>query len=900
MTTVLAATLLWPALVNAAPDQNALYVSPSGDDAAAGTAAAPFATIGRARAELARLRASGQRQPRTVYLRGGVHRITKTLEFTPADSGTTEAPVTYAAYPGERPVLSGGRRLTGWRSAGHGVWQTTIPEVTAGQWYFNQLFVNGGRRTRARIPNVGYLYTADILAPIDRGKWWSPDILAKQGFIYRDRDLTTWHNMSDATVVLYHSWTTSIHTITSLDPATHTVRLAPYSTWPIGYWWEYNTRYHVENVREALDAPGEWYLDRSDGTLSYLPLPGEDMSTAEVIAPVVPQTLLSFRGDPSRQQFVEHLAFRGISFQHADFAVSAKMPTDQQGAVERPATIHGLGLRHTVFEDCELAHVGENGIWLAEGSTDNELRRCHVHDVGGGALYIGPHAYKDAPDLLVRRNTVENCWLHHGSQVFRGSSGIWVGPSSGNRVLHNEISDFGHIGISCGWSWGYAPSSANHNEIGWNHVHHISNGLFSDGGGIYCLGVSPGTVLHHNLVHDVIPTPLMTGGTGIYLDEGSTGIRVEHNVVYNVGAGGFHQHYGRENVIRNNIIAFAGREPVTCARAEEHLSYTFEHNIVLCDQGQATSAHWSPLRAKTAFNHNLYWDTSGKEPLFSGVSFAKWRESGRDQDSLVADPKFADAANRDFRLAPDSPALRLGFAPCDLAAVGLTGSPDWVGAPQALRREPLPKLPPPPPPPPPRPFRDGFESGEVGKPPAGWTCLPADQPAAIRVDSIAGGGQCLRLTEIPGLPFVWQPHVFYSSRPHTSGRVRVACDLLNSAERPCVCAVMLRDYSQAGFDYREGPSLSVAEDGTLSAAGKPLAKLPLGQWVHLEMVLDLGPSAAKRFKLVVTAPGQPAQTFADLPYLHPEFAQLAWFGLASMGQPGTTWCVDSVVLEAIP
>ncbi len=37
------------------------------------------------------------------------------MVFTPADSGTAAAPITYAAYPGEQPVLSGGRAITGWQ-----------------------------------------------------------------------------------------------------------------------------------------------------------------------------------------------------------------------------------------------------------------------------------------------------------------------------------------------------------------------------------------------------------------------------------------------------------------------------------------------------------------------------------------------------------------------------------------------------------------------------------------------------------------------------------------------------------------------------------------------------------------------------------------------------------------
>ena len=63
--------------------------------------------------------------------------------------------------------------------------------------------------------------------------------------------------------------------------------------------------YYVENVREAL-APGMWYLDRNAGSVSYWPMPGEDLQTAEVIAPALPQVL--------RLEGAERVTVRGVTF----------------------------------------------------------------------------------------------------------------------------------------------------------------------------------------------------------------------------------------------------------------------------------------------------------------------------------------------------------------------------------------------------------------------------------------------------------------------------------------------------------------------------------------------------------------------------------------------------------
>ena len=891
-----------------------LYVATSGNDAWSGRLAAPaasgtdgpLATLQGARDAVRRLKAhGGLTEPVTVVVRGGVYRVGATIELRPEDSGTEAAPITYAAATGERPVISGGRPITGWRKAEGALWKAEVPGVKEG-WVFHQLFVNGLRRTRARTPNIGFLYTEGILAPIDRANWSDPNIEAKRGFRYRNGDITRWNHFEDAMIVVYHSWTTSIHFITDLDSKERVVRLAPISTWPIGYWWEYNTRYHVENVREALDQPGEWYLERATGTLLYWPLPGEDMTRAEVVAPVVGPTLLAFKGQPSTRNYVEHVAFRGLSFQHTDCLLTRDMPTDQQGATERRPMVDAVGLRHATLEDCELAHAGENGLWLDTGCSDNVVRRCHIHDLGGGAVFVGPLGAGDTPATAVERNVIDNCWIHDGSNIFRGSQGVWIGRASYNQVTHDEISDFHHLGVSVGHSWGYAPSSANHNTVAFNHVHHICNGYFSDGGGIYTLGISPGTVVRNNVVHDVVPTPLMpVGGCGIYLDEGSSGIVVENNVVSHVGAAAFTQHYGKENVVRNNVFAFGGRDPICCARPEEHLSYTFEGNIVLSSAGQATSDHYSPLKARTAFRRNLYWDLSGKPPLFSGVSFAEWQRTGRDRDSRIADPQFVDAQASDFRLQPTSPALAMGFRPIATDGVGLYGDRDWVAGPSRVKRAPLPDLPAPPPPPPPRPFVEDFESSPVGKSPRSLNLSPADRPDAIQVtDAVAASGhRCLKLTESRGLQYGFQPHVFYSSDRYTAGRVRFSCDLRNGAERPCDVYIGLRDYTVKGREYTDGPALFLREDGALVAGDKTLATVPIGKWVHLEIELETRAAARSAgeapgtYRLVATVAGAAPRVFAALPLADPQFHQFTWFGFSGGGKPGTEFFVDNLRLE---
>jgi hypothetical protein len=165
----------------------------------------------------------------------------------------------------------------------------------------------------------------------------------------------------------------------------------------------------------------------------------------------------------------------------------------------------------------------------------------------------------------------------------------------------------------------------------------------------------------------------------------------------------------------------------------------------------------------------------------------------------------------------------------------------------------------------------------------------------VTEETACGGKRCLKFTKVAGLKYSWQPHVFYSSKRYTGGVIRFACDLKNSAEHPAECYVGLRDWSAPGGVYREGPSLLLKADGTLIASEKSVTKLPMGQWVHIEIELD--PAVSKTYRLAVTAAGDKAQVFDKVPFVNPAFEQLTWFGFSSSGKPGSVYYVDNVRLE---
>ena len=390
----IAASFAWSGMLDAEAAE--LYVATDGNDAWSGTLAAPnakgtdgpLATLPRARDAVRQMKKDGLQESVTVWLRGGTYYLAEPLVFTPEDSGTEACPITYAAYGDEQPIISGGRPISAWKKPDQGhVWTAEIPEVKSGDWYFHQLFVDGQRRVRARMPNEGYLINEGPIEPLVDRRKARGDATTKMGFRYKPGDIRRWTNLDEVNVLQFHSWTASLHWIKELDEENHVVRFTAPANWPTGYWTQ-NERYYLENFPEALDAPGEWYLDRKSGVLGYWPMPGEDLTRAKVVAPRL-RHVVRLEGKPEEGRFVERIRFNGLSFQHADWHIADKGPADGQAAHFLEAAIFARGARHCSFERCEIAHVGEYALWLAGGCQDNRVFHSHLHDLAGGGVKIG-------------------------------------------------------------------------------------------------------------------------------------------------------------------------------------------------------------------------------------------------------------------------------------------------------------------------------------------------------------------------------------------------------------------------------------------------------------------------------------------------------------------------------
>lgn len=608
------------------------YVSPTGNDNWAGQRpeSNPEGTDGPLRSLAAAQKAVRQCKARLdepaeirVFLRGGVHQLDEPWRFHAEDGGfgrTTNRrakprPVVWSAYPGETPVISGGRSILGpWKKEtvnGRTVYTITPPSELLENGGFTQLWVNGERRERPRLPKKG-------LYQVERGLHKPKDFQGhghnkiSNACVYKEGQLhADWHNLQDVQLHMLAWWIDRHVKIKSIDPDTRTVHFDRTAKLRMEWAPGDGIDFVVENVFDALTDPGEWYLDRSARKLYYIPMPGEDLDSAEIVAGKL-QKLVEIDGGGIAPGGVGNadnvgggggfLRFEGLTFSHCEWCLPDDQAGGKQAAVHVPAAIVIRRAEGCVFQNCCIDHINTYGVELREGTVETTFTRCTLTDLGAGGIRIWHGC---------RRNTVLDCEIGPGGLVFAAATGVLIGRATGNRVEHCHIHDFYYTGVSAGWNWGYAESDGYGNIIEWNHIHHLGKGLLSDMGGIYLLGHAGGTRLRFNHIHDI--DCRRYGGWCMYTDEGSTNVLMESNLCYNANRDPFHQHYGRNNTLRNNILAYGGDAVLAYGKPEEHLGLTIERNILLSHEvpilRSASPERWTP--GQTQFDRNLYWCETG-------------------------------------------------------------------------------------------------------------------------------------------------------------------------------------------------------------------------------------------------------------------------------------------------
>lgn len=653
-----------------------IYISPDGNDANAGTIDKPLASLNAAQTRARELRKiSNSVQPVEVIALDGEYFMLQPLILTSDDSGTKEAPLVFKSEEGKKAIFRGGIQITGFEEVSNNLWRAMIPNVAFYDSYFEQLYVNGSRAVRARTPNEGFYFVKNVTETVvEKGQGRVPELAIQK--IELDSTASaafqsfTKQDYQDALVIFYHNWDNTRKRVTGFSKESSAIYTAGPGMKP---WNPLNSKSHffIENYRAGLDAPGEWFLDR-DGYLYYIPLPGETIANTTFFVPVIKEFIV-IKGDNVSGQPVNNILFENLKFEVAGYKTPPGGNEPAQAASPVDAVVTLDFARDITFHNCEIAHTGTYGFWFRRACSNCTVTRCYLHDLGAGGVKIGETIIRPDTSEITRNIVIDNNIICNAGHVFPCAVGIIIFNASDNQVIHNEIANLRYSGISAGWVWGYAYSPSKRNKIEFNHIHHIGWGELSDMGGVYTLGASEGTTVSNNVIHHIYSFDY--GGWGLYTDEGSYGITEENNLVYACKNSGFHQHYGKENIIRNNIFALNIRAQLQATRIEEHRSLLFTNNIIYFDEGTLLSSNWQKINLLT--DYNCYWDTRTKDIKFGNQSFSEWRQSGKDLHSVIADPLFADPQNFNFNFRKLTAARKIKFVPFDYSRAGVYGSDEW-------------------------------------------------------------------------------------------------------------------------------------------------------------------------------------------------------------------------------
>lgn len=630
-----------------------VVVAPSDADPAPGE----YRTLESAVESIRQERREHGLKPAVIELRGGRHALGRTLVLTGKDSA-----LTIRAREGEQPLVSGARALKGWSRVPDrpSLWQLDIPAVRDGSWRFRQLFLDGVRQPRARTPNEGFFRANGRLGT------GSPITVP-----YRGGDLQPeWAKHRDAELILLMKWTDLHVPILGIDAERSVVTIpgGPRADWMD----EADARYWVENVPEALDAPGEWTLERATGRLVWWPPAGGDPNQVRVTAPVL-STWVRIQGDPATEGLVRGVRFVGITFSESDYEMPEQGLISPQAAVDTRGAIRVTHAIAGSLEECRFMGAGGYGLELGRGSQGWRVVGNEFLELGAGGLRLGEPGDRAASGFDANHgHSITDNTLRGMGRIFAPAVGILVFHSGTNRIAHNAISDLYYTAISVGWNWGYQETPCRANLIEYNRVEQVGQGRLSDMGGIYTLGPQPGTVIRNNIFRNIVSYGY--GGWGLYTDEGSSGILIENNVATGCKSAGFHQHYGRDNVVRFNLLAFNREHELMRTRVEEHRSFWFTNNVVVWDSGDVLGSSWSGTTNQFLLNGNLYFDVRlgnrTNEYRFAGQSWSEWRARGQDVDSVIVEPEWVDRGRPELGFRAGSSADRVGFRPEKLRLVG--------------------------------------------------------------------------------------------------------------------------------------------------------------------------------------------------------------------------------------
>lgn len=856
-----------------------VVVEPGGD------VPTPAAAVARVR----ELRAKGvvpANRTATVRISRGRYPVSEPLTLTPADSG-----IRFVGDGWQSTVVDGGREIGPFAVNEKGVWVADVPKG----FVFEQLWVGDRRAIRARTPNEGqFAYMKDEVheRPVNSFVAFPKDLAVIAKLTPEERAKTM--------VVYWQSWDMGYAAITGVDVATGRIDTSRSRGRPFFFWDKTCPRYILENYSGALDAPGEWFLDETASKVHYVPRDGEKPGVTKVFAPKL-ETVLAIAGDAEKGEYVKNVTFEGIGFEFSKLVLGPQGIDNRQAAANvDSAAVMVAGGDGIVFRDCRIAHTGAHGLWIRGGSTRCRVEHSLVEDLGAGGVYFGDQRRElKKTERNSSHLTITDSIVRHGGRILNGAIGVWLGHVNDCNVLHNEICDFYYTGVSLGWTWGYAETTTRRNHIDFNHIHHLGQGVLSDMGGVYSLGNQEGSTVCNNWIHDVNGyRDTGSPAWGLYTDEGSANILLASNLIERCRSGAIHQHYGKENLYANNIFATFDEFGVWRSKQEDHVTIRVMNNVFWWENPKAGTfdCHSTGGPKDLPADGNVYWCTAGepKGDAYNHASWEKWRKDGKDASGAIADPLFVDPAHGDWRLKPDSSALKHGFKPFDWKRAGvLKADARWAARAAEETWDA---------------FKDATKAPPYCREQASFDCERfAPGPLRNAMGSLApfrdtqgrqgtlefvgkdvgGGKRSLKFVELPNLPQSFAPMVALPCRVMDGVAKFVFSVKCEAGSR---VQVETRDYDTKK-PYLTATRLVFA-DGKAQVRGKTFAECPLGVWTDVEVVLPLsGPKKGTWTCTVTPRGGQPqVKEFAKLE--SGEFKNLNWIGFISFGKENSVWYLD--------
>ncbi|MFC2099045.1 right-handed parallel beta-helix repeat-containing protein, partial [Bacteroidota bacterium] len=568
-----------------------------------------------------------------------------------------------------------------------------------GSMFFKQLFLNGERQTRARIPNYGEGFYYTERSGVDVGR---------KAMKYKEEQFKSWKNLNDVEVVIYQSWNESRLIVSDLDQEEKIVTF----TGPIGRRVTRN-RYYIDNVFEGLDQPGEWYLDRNTGQLFYWP--AENMKDAEFRVPVLNEILrfegeedierepdlqygdvekvlnemLRHQGEAEKQAevqygnlvkkgHVKYINIRGLTFCETSYILPKEgIPVIRDvGDIWFPSAITLKGVSDCIFENNTIRNTGTYGLDITGDAI--HVKGNKIYDIGSGGIVTRSYGGQ--------RNVISYNHIHDCGLVFHSGVGINI-DDGGGLIANNLIHHTSHSGVYVrhhSTDYGQGPERRNQEQgliIEYNEIYEVMHGS-NDGAGIFVR--DDNIVIRNNLIHDIwaVPGGIGSPGWGIYLGCKTRNTLIENNVVYRAQSGQMIWFMNRNNTFFNNIFVNGPGYQIQYSNNSDayHHNIRFLRNIIYYSDPDASLYRFSYSSGRSMpseSDYNLIYNTGNQDLKILGLpgveSFEDWQKLGYDTHSIVADPLFVDPGNNDYSLRPESPAFKLGFKPIDLSRVGLRG-----------------------------------------------------------------------------------------------------------------------------------------------------------------------------------------------------------------------------------